>query len=106
MELVAMKWVFFVLSLLMLFFANNTLFWVPGQPDWFTFVAAGIAISLAVLFAWLSSRRFVAASSAVGRSKGPSNGNLHLRFAAVLIGRRVEDCCLRWSLKSSGFVNC
>jgi hypothetical protein len=60
-----MKWVFFFLSLLMLFVANNDLFWVPGHYDWFTFAAAGISISLAVLFAWLSSRKFVAASSVV-----------------------------------------
>ena len=58
-----MKWFFFLLSLFALFFTNNTLFLVPGNYDWFTFVAAGISISLAILFAWLSSRRFVAASS-------------------------------------------
>ena len=63
MKPVAMKWFLFFLSLLALFVANNALFWVPGRYDWFTFVAAGAAISLAILFAWLSSRKFVAPSS-------------------------------------------
>ncbi len=58
-----MKWFFFLLSLLGLFVANNALFWVPGRYDLFTFVAAAISISRAVLFAWLSSRRFLASSS-------------------------------------------
>jgi hypothetical protein len=57
-----MRWFFFFLSLLALFVANNALFWVPGHYDWFTFMAAGISISLALIFAWLSSRKFVAAS--------------------------------------------
>ena len=59
-----MKWLFFGLSLLSLFAANNALFWLPGQYDWFNFVAAGVAISLALLFAWLSARRFAASTSA------------------------------------------
>jgi hypothetical protein len=58
-----MKWLFFVLSLLALFVANNALFWAPGRYDWFTFVAAGISISLAISFAWLSSKRFVGPSA-------------------------------------------
>lgn len=58
-----MKWFLFLLSLLALFVANTALFWLPGRYDWFNFVAAGIAISLAVLFAWLSARRFAASSS-------------------------------------------
>ncbi len=58
-----MKWLFFVVSLLALFFANNVLFWIPGHYDWFSFVAAGVAITLAILFAWLSSRRFAVSGS-------------------------------------------
>jgi dipeptide/tripeptide permease len=58
-----MKWLFFLLSLLALFAANNALFWLPGHYDWFNFVAAGVAIGLAVLFAWLSSRRFATSAS-------------------------------------------
>jgi hypothetical protein len=57
-----MKWVFALLSLLALFFAYNTLFWVPGHYDWFAFVAVGISFSLFVLFGWLSSRKFLASS--------------------------------------------
>jgi hypothetical protein len=64
MEPEPMKWVLFFLSLLALFFANNALFWVPGHYDRFAFVAAGTAISLAVIFAWLSSKRFVMPTSA------------------------------------------
>jgi hypothetical protein len=60
-----MKWLFFLVSLLALLVANNALFWLPGHYDWFNFVAAGIAIALAVLFAWLSSRRFAMAGSTV-----------------------------------------
>ena len=60
-----MKWLFFLLSLLALFVANNALFWLPGHYDWFNFVAAGIAIALAVLFAWLSSRRFAMSGSTI-----------------------------------------
>jgi|SRR6478672_4587901 len=63
MKQVAMKWFFFFLSLLALFVANNALFWLPGRYDWFNFVAAGTAISLALLFAWLGSKKFVAPSS-------------------------------------------
>jgi hypothetical protein len=59
----------FFLSLLALFFANNTLFWVPGSYDWFTFVAATVAITLAIVFAWLSSRRFVASEGHTGNWK-------------------------------------
>jgi len=57
-----MKWVLFLLSLVALFFANNTLFLVPGRYDWFTAVAAGIAISVAGILAWLSSTKFARAS--------------------------------------------
>lgn len=53
-----MKWVFFALELLMLFAANNALFFVPRRYDLFTFVAVATAIILAALFAWLSSRKF------------------------------------------------
>jgi len=53
-----MKWVLFLLSLLALFFANNMLFWVPGSYGWRNFVLAGIAIFLAAVLAWLSSKRF------------------------------------------------
>lgn len=62
-----MKWLFFLLSLLALFAANNALFWLPGHYDWFNFVAAGVAIGLAVLFAWLSSRRFATSASTTTR---------------------------------------
>jgi hypothetical protein len=57
-----MKWLFFSLSLLSLFFTNNVLFWIPGQYDWFNFAAAGVGVTLATLFAWLSARRFVSSS--------------------------------------------
>ena len=53
-----MKWVLFLLSLLALFFANNMLFWVSGNYDWLNFAASGVAISLAAVLAWLSSKRF------------------------------------------------
>ncbi len=59
-----MKWLLFFLSLLALFVANSTLFWLPGRYDWFTFLAAPISISVAIFFAWSSSKRFVASSSA------------------------------------------
>jgi hypothetical protein len=58
-----MKWVLFLLSLVALFFANNTLFWVPGSYDWFTVVAAGIAISTAAILAWFSSKKFAESTS-------------------------------------------
>lgn len=58
-----MKWVLFLLSLVALFVANNTLFWVPGSYDWFTVVAAGIAISIAAVLAWFSSKKFAASTS-------------------------------------------
>ncbi len=53
-----MKWFLLLLSLILLFAANNALFWIPGRYDWFNFTFAGGAIILAALFAWLSSRRF------------------------------------------------
>lgn len=46
-----MKWIFFFVSLSALFVANNGLFLLPGHYDFFNFVAAGVAIFLAVLFA-------------------------------------------------------
>jgi len=52
------KWILFVLSLFALFFANNMLFWVPGKYDWLNFTSAGIAILLAAIFAWFSSKKF------------------------------------------------
>jgi len=55
-----MKWSFFILSLLALFFANNVLFWIPGPYDWSNFTLAAVATALAIVFAWFSSRRFVA----------------------------------------------
>ena len=58
-----MKWVLFLLSLVALFFANNTLFWVPERYDWFTAVAAGIAISTAAVLAWFSSKKFAGSTS-------------------------------------------
>lgn len=53
-----MKWVLFLLSLIALFVANNALFWVPGKYDWFTAVAASIAILTAGVLAWFSSKKF------------------------------------------------
>jgi hypothetical protein len=54
-----MKWVYFLLSLVALFFANNTLFIVPEKYDSFTVVAASAAIVIGAIFAWSSSKRFV-----------------------------------------------
>jgi len=54
-----MKWVLFLLSLVALFAANNALFWLPGRYDWFNFVAAAVAIPVAAVLAWFSSKRFV-----------------------------------------------
>jgi hypothetical protein len=59
----AMKWTLFLLSLFALFAANNALFWLPGSYDWFNFVAAGIAIFVAAILAWFSSKRFVQPTS-------------------------------------------
>ena len=63
-----MKWILLVLELLMLFAANNALFWLPGPYDWFNFVAAGVGICLAGLFGWLSSKRFAKSSSTGGEA--------------------------------------
>lgn len=53
-----MKWIFFALSLLGLFVANNALFWMPGNYDWLIFTFAGIGILFAAIFALLSGKRF------------------------------------------------
>ena len=53
-----MKWILFLLSLLALYFANNVLFWMAGKYDSFTLVAAPVSIAAAVVFAWLSSKKF------------------------------------------------
>jgi uncharacterized membrane protein len=53
-----MKWVLFLLSLIALFFANNTLFLVPEKYDSFTAVAASTAILTAGVLAWFSSKKF------------------------------------------------
>ena len=45
-----MKWVLFFNALLLLFFANDVLFWVTGNFVWPVFVLAGV-ISLAVFLA-------------------------------------------------------
>ena len=55
-----MKWLLLLLSLMALFVANNALFWLPGKYDWFNFVAAGLAILIAGVLAWFSSKRFAA----------------------------------------------
>ncbi|HEY1799459.1 MAG TPA: hypothetical protein VGG46_00880 [Terriglobales bacterium] len=53
-----MKWVLFFFSVISLFFAGNTLFFVPEQYDLFTIVAAGVAIAIAGICAWFSSKAF------------------------------------------------
>ena len=63
-----MKWVLFLLSLIALFVANNALFWVPGKYDWFTAIAASVAIATAGVLAWLSSRMFARSSLAAQAS--------------------------------------
>lgn len=54
----AVKWILFAMELVLLFFANNTLFMVPERYDWFTGISVGIAITAAAICAWFSSRRF------------------------------------------------
>jgi len=63
-----MKWVQFLLSLVALFVANNALFWLSGRYDWFNFVAAGAAISVAAVLAWFSSKRFAKSTSGASAS--------------------------------------
>lgn len=58
-----MKWVLFLLSLIALFVANNALFWVPGEYDWFTAIAASVAILTAGVLAWVSSKKFARSSA-------------------------------------------
>lgn len=53
-----MKWVLLSLSLYLLLVAFNVLFMMPGNYDWFNFVAAAVALSLAAVLAWLSIKRF------------------------------------------------
>ena len=45
-----MKWVLFFIALLLLFFADDVLFWVTGNFVWPVFVLAGV-IALAVSLA-------------------------------------------------------
>jgi hypothetical protein len=53
-----MKWALLGLELLMLFFANNVLFLLPGGYDWFNFVAAAVAVTIAAVSAWFSGKIF------------------------------------------------
>ena len=57
------KWVLFLISLLALFVANNALFLMPGEYSWFNAVSAAIAISIAAVLAWFSSKGFVKSAS-------------------------------------------
>jgi hypothetical protein len=57
-----MKWVLLALELLMLFFANNALFFLPDDYGWFNFVAGGIGILIAAVSAWFSGKMFVKSS--------------------------------------------
>ena len=42
----------------MLFFANNVLFWLPGDYDSSNFVAAAVAVLIAAVSAWFSGKIF------------------------------------------------
>jgi hypothetical protein len=53
-----MKWFLFALSLYALLVAYNVLFWMPGNYDWFNFLAAALALAVAAVLAWFSGRRF------------------------------------------------
>jgi hypothetical protein len=57
-----MKWFLFLIELLLLFFANNIFFFIPGKYDWFTAIGGTTAISLAAVAASLSSKRFANAA--------------------------------------------
>src|ERR1700677_4665779 len=56
-----MKWVLFALSLFALWVSFNALYMLPGRYTAFNFELAGAGITVGILTAWLSGKRFATA---------------------------------------------
>ncbi|MBV8207819.1 MAG: hypothetical protein JO041_13580 [Acidobacteria bacterium] len=63
-----MKWLLFVISLFALWVAFNALYMVPGRYDAFRLEFAGGSITVGILAAWLSGRRFAKSDASKPRT--------------------------------------
>jgi hypothetical protein len=65
-----MRWLFSILTVLLLWAAFNALFMLSGRYDPFNFPAAGISIALAIVCGWFGGRRFVSGVATKRRTAG------------------------------------
>jgi len=64
-----MKWILFAASLFALWVSFNALFMLPGRYAAFNFEVAGAGVTIGILTAWLSGKRFTDAERSKRRRR-------------------------------------